>query len=127
MRSVNPATGETIRDYSEPGPEEVERRLALAAATFGTWRRTIFDARATLMRRAAAGLLEGRARLARLMTQEMGKPIVAAEAEVDKCALACEYFAEHAERFLSPEPIASDATRSLVRYEPLGAVLAVMP
>ena len=127
MRSIDPATGETIREYSEPGPEEVARRIALAAAAFDTWRRTTFDARAALMRRAAAALREGRTRFAPLMTQEMGKPIAAAEAEVDKCALACDYFAEHAERFLAPEPIASDATHSLVRYEPLGAVLAVMP
>ncbi len=127
MRSINPATGKTIREYPEPGPDEVERRLALAAQMFGAWRRTTFDARATLMRRAGVALRTARERFARLMTDEMGKPIVAAEAEADKCALACEFFAGHAERFLAPESIASDATRSEIRYEPLGAILAVMP
>ncbi|MGH7730130.1 MAG: NAD-dependent succinate-semialdehyde dehydrogenase [Candidatus Eiseniibacteriota bacterium] len=127
MRSVNPATGETIRDHPEPGPAEVEERLALAARTFEAWSRTPIAARADLMRRAARVLREDRDRLARLMTEEMGKTIVAAEAEVDKCGLACDWFAEHAEGFLAPEPVASDAARSAIRYEPLGVILAVMP
>jgi succinate-semialdehyde dehydrogenase/glutarate-semialdehyde dehydrogenase len=127
MRSIDPANGQTIRDYPEPGPEEVERRLALAARMFGAWRQTTFDARATLMRRAGVALRAARERFSRLMTDEMGKPIAAAEAELDKCALTCDFFAEHAGRFLAPEPVASDATRSEIRYEPLGVILAVMP
>ena len=127
MRAINPATGETIRDYPEPGPAEVERRLAEAAQAFDAWRRTPFATRADLMRRAGAALRARREALARLMTLEMGKPIAAAEAEVDKCAHTCDHFAEHAERMLASEPVASDAARSLVRYDPLGVILAVMP
>ena len=127
MRAINPATGETIREYPEPGPDEVEHRLSDAARAFEDWRRTRFEMRAGLMRGLGATLRERRDALARLMTLEMGKPIAAAEAEVDKCALAADYFAEHAPAFLAPEPIGSDAARSLVRYDPLGAVLAVMP
>ena len=127
MQSVNPATGETIGDYPETGPAEVAARLDRAAQAFEAWSRTPIAARADLMRRAAAALRADRDGLARLMTREMGKPIVAAEAEVDKCALGCDYFADHAASFLAPEPAPSDATRSLVRFDPLGAVLAVMP
>ena len=127
MKSINPATGQTIRDHPEPGPEEVAERLALAARTFGAWSRTPIAERADLMRRAARVLREDRDRLGRLMTEEMGKTIVAAEAEVDKCALTCDWFAEHAEGFLAPKTVASDATRSVIRYEPLGVILAVMP
>jgi succinate-semialdehyde dehydrogenase/glutarate-semialdehyde dehydrogenase len=127
MRAINPATGVPIRDYPEPADDEVASRLDLAARMFEAWRRTPVAARATLMRRAASGLREGRARHARLMTEELGKPIAAAEAEVDKCALACDHFAEHAARMLAPEPVASDATRSEIRCEPLGPILAVMP
>jgi succinate-semialdehyde dehydrogenase/glutarate-semialdehyde dehydrogenase len=127
MRSINPATGETIGEYPETGPAEVAERLDRAARTFDAWSRTPDATRADLMRRAAAALRDDRDRLARLMTDEMGKPIAAAEAEVDKCALACDYFADHAASFLAPEPAPSDATRSLVRFDPLGVVLAVMP
>ena len=127
MRSINPTTGDTLREYPEPGPAEVERRLALAAKAFEAWRETAVAARAERMRAVARALRSGSDRFARLMTLEMGKPIGAAEAEIDKCALTCDYFAAHAEGFLAPEPVASDAVRSVIRYEPLGAVLAVMP
>jgi acyl-CoA reductase-like NAD-dependent aldehyde dehydrogenase len=127
MKSVNPATGETIRDHPEPGPAEVEERLAGAARSFAIWSRAPIAERAALMRQAGRALHAGRDRYARLMTEEMGKTLVAAEAEVDKCALACDWFAHHAERFLAPEPAAGAGTRSEVRYEPLGAILAVMP
>ncbi len=85
------------------------------------------DARAALLRRAGALLRERSAELSALMTREMGKPIVAAEAVVEKCAACCDHFAALAATYLAPTPIASDATRSYVRYEPLGAVLAIMP
>src|SRR5262245_29027185 len=127
MRSINPATGEPIRDYPEPGPDEVARRMERAAQMSAEWSRTAMSARASLIRRAAATLRAGRERFSHLMTEEMGKPIGAAEAEVEKCALGCDYFAEHAAHFLASETVASDATRSLIRYEPLGVVLAVMP
>jgi succinate-semialdehyde dehydrogenase/glutarate-semialdehyde dehydrogenase len=127
MRSVNPATGETLREYPEPTPEEVEKRLGVAGAAFERWRATPIAERAAGMTRLGSALRAERERLARLMTNEMGKTIAAAEAEVSKCALACEYFAEHGERLLAPEPAPSDARRSYLRFDPLGAILAVMP
>ena len=127
MRSINPATGETIREYPEPAPDDVERRLAIAASAFAAWRQTTVDDRARLMRAAGNALQAERERLARLMTTEMGKTIAAAEAEVTKCALACDYFAQHAARLLASEPTPSDARRSYLRFDPLGAILAVMP
>src|SRR5438309_10627631 len=78
--------------------------------------------------REAARVLRARAGdYARTITLEMGKPIVQSEAEIDKCALACEYYAEHAEAMLAPQPRETDAARSYVRFDPLGPVLAVMP
>jgi len=127
MRSVNPATGEILREYPEPTPEEVEARLGVAAAAFERWRATPIAERAAAMTRLGSALRAERDPLARLMTSEMGKTIAAAEAEVTKCALACDHFAEHAERLLAPEPAPSDARRSYLRFDPLGAVLAVMP
>src|SRR5262245_58739857 len=127
MKAINPATGELLRDYAEQSASDVARRIETAARAFPAWRHAGFAARAAVLESAARALRERRDELARLMTLEMGKPIAAALAEVEKCAWACEHFAAHAERMLSPEPIVSDATRSAVRYEPLGTVLAVMP
>jgi succinate-semialdehyde dehydrogenase/glutarate-semialdehyde dehydrogenase len=127
MDSVNPTTGERIRHYDEHDIAAADAALSRARETFLAWRdRPIADRAARV--RAAAGVLRGAvAEFARLMTLEMGKPIAAAEAEVEKCAWACDHFAEHGPRYLADEPIASDASRSYTRCEPLGAVLAVMP
>src|SRR5688500_9234284 len=127
MRVVNPATEEVVDEYDWHSADHVEQALARAAEAFKAWRSTTFDERAALMRAAGAVLRARSAGLAALMTREMGKPIAAAEAEVEKCAGACDFFADRGARFLADEPIASDATRSYVRYEPLGAVFAIMP
>ncbi len=127
MDAIDPTTGEAVACYEEHGPGEVERRLVAAAEAFGGWRRTSLATRSEKVGRAAGLLRERRAELAQLMTREMGKPIGAAEAEVDKCAWVCEFYAENAEEFLAPEPIETDAGESFVRFDPLGAVLAVMP
>ena len=127
MRVINPATGETVREVPEHGAEEVERRLERARERFAAWHRTPLPERARLLRRAAALLREDRERHARLMTEEMGKPIAAARAEVDKCALACEHYADHAAEYLAPEAVETGARASFVRFDPLGPVLAIMP
>jgi succinate-semialdehyde dehydrogenase / glutarate-semialdehyde dehydrogenase len=127
IASVNPATGETLRTFDAHSPAEVERRVGRAAELFPRWNATSFAERAARMTRAAE-VLEGRkSDWGKTMTLEMGKPIGAALSEAEKCALVCRYYAEHAERFLADEPVATDARRSWVRYEPLGPVLAVMP
>jgi succinate-semialdehyde dehydrogenase/glutarate-semialdehyde dehydrogenase len=125
--TVDPTTGRTLRTFTAHSPEDVEARLELAQETFHTFRHTSFAERAGWMNRAAE-LLEGEAdRYGRMMTEEMGKPLEAARAEARKCASACRYYAEHAERFLQDEPVDTPPDRSFVRYQPLGPVLAIMP
>jgi succinate-semialdehyde dehydrogenase/glutarate-semialdehyde dehydrogenase len=127
MRAINPATEELISDYPDHDAAEVERRLTQAAAAFPSWRDFSFAERAVLVRRAADLLRENRDRFARLMTEEMGKTLTAAESEVDKCSWVCDFYAERAAEFLAEQAVATDATRSFVLYQPLGPVLAVMP
>jgi succinate-semialdehyde dehydrogenase/glutarate-semialdehyde dehydrogenase len=127
MRAINPATEETIAEYPEHGEREIEKRLVRADAAFRVVASMSFADRAERMRRAAEILRERRARYAELMTREMGKTIASAEAEVDKCAWVCDFYAEHAERFLADEEIGTDAERSWVAYQPIGPVLAIMP
>src|SRR5215831_13377898 len=125
--STNPTDGTVLHSYEETSPAEIERRLEVAHRTFLEWRRVSMADRGAILRRLARLLGEDRERLARLMALEMGKPIRQGRAEVDKCAWVSEFYAEHAEEFLRPEPIATDAARSYVAFSPLGAVLAIMP
>ena len=127
FRSINPTTEQLVREYPAHDASEVESLIELAGAAFALWRSLGIAGRAPFISRTAQVLRARRAELARLMTEEMGKPIAAAEAEVDKCAGCCDYFAGKASEFLADELIASDAGRSYVRCDPLGAVLAIMP
>ncbi|WP_079126871.1 MULTISPECIES: NADP-dependent succinic semialdehyde dehydrogenase [Streptomyces] len=133
MATVNPANGETLRTYEAMGEEEIERRLQLAEATFRTYRTTAFDERARLMHRAADLLEADREEIGKVITTEMGKPVKQARAEAAKCAKAMRWYADHAAELLADEEPAeadvkdSGASRALVRYRPLGPVLAVMP
>lgn len=124
---INPATGKQLRTYAAMSKEETEAVIARADAAFQAWRTTDFAHRATLMRRAAAYLRDHTERFARLMTEEMGKPITGGRSEAEKCAWVCDYYADHAEAFLQDEEIETDARRSFVTYQPLGVILAVMP
>lgn len=127
LRSIDPATGELIREYAETRPHDVDEIVKRADRAFADWRRVPYADRAAGMRRAATVLLERKEGYAELMAAEMGKPIAQGRAEIEKCAWACAYFAENAERFLAPERVKSDATESFVVYQPLGVVLAIMP
>ena len=127
MRAVNPKNEEVIDEYDTLLDREVEQRVMQAREEYRDWRGTSFDRRAELMDRAADVLRENHQRYARLMTDEMGKPIEEARGEVEKCAWVCEYFAAEAEGFLEPTEIATDASHSYVRYDPLGPILAIMP
>jgi succinate-semialdehyde dehydrogenase/glutarate-semialdehyde dehydrogenase len=127
MESVNPATEERIRVYEEWTEAELEAALSAVHACSLTWRQTSFAQRADLMRRAARVLREREEEYARLAALEMGKPITGGRAEVEKCALACDYYADAASSHLARESIETDAGKSYVRYDPLGVVLAVMP
>ncbi len=127
LRTINPANGETLEEYEAFSDERLEDTLDRVARAQRAWRRTSFDDRAVPLVRAAGVLRERSDDLARLMALEMGKPLAQGRAEVEKCAWVCEYYAEHAERFLADEPAETDAARSYVAYRPLGVVLAVMP
>src|SRR5262245_37488922 len=127
IESINPATEETLATFAELTPDQIDAALGEVASTFRSWRTFSFEQRAEPMRRAAAYLREHKERFARLITLEMGKPIVQAEAEIEKCAWNCEFYADNAARFLGDIEVASAAQRSYVAFEPLGVVLAVMP
>lgn len=127
IQSVNPATEEVLETFAPHDDTRVDAALRRAEAAFADWRAAGFDERARVLARAAEILRDERAEHGRQMTLEMGKPLVQAEAEADKCAWVCEFYAEHAERFLAPESLPSDADRSYARFDPLGPVLAVMP
>jgi succinate-semialdehyde dehydrogenase/glutarate-semialdehyde dehydrogenase len=127
MIAINPATGNTIKEYDEMKPAEVSRAVVEAHSAFLEWRRTEFAERASLLKAAADFLRESSSDYAVLMADEMGKPVTQGKAEVEKCAWVCDYYAEHAERFLQPELVDTDAAKSFVTFQPLGVVLAVMP
>lgn len=125
--AMNPTTGEPLSSYPEMALKAALHALQESHGAFKAWRRTSFDRRAAHMKKAAEKLRSEKQSLAKLMTQEMGKPFLQAQAEIDKCAWVCDYFAEYAETFLKSEPIQSDAVKSYIAYEPLGVILAIMP
>ena len=127
IASINPATGETLKEFPAFDDNEIEKRLDRAEKAFARHRRETFPKRAQLLVAAASLLEQEKERFARIMTLEMGKLFRAAIEEIEKCARGCRYYAENAERFLEDEPAQTDAARSYVHYEPLGPVLAVMP
>ena len=127
IASTNPATGETFATFEPLTRADVELKLQRAAQAFEINRKRTFAERAALMLRAAEILEKRASDFARTITLEMGKPITAAVAEIQKCALVCRYYAEHAEGYLADEHVKTSAAESYIRFEPLGVVLAVMP
>lgn len=125
--SQNPATGDVFYEYANWDQARIEQALQGAAQAGPRWAARPMQERAQLMRAAAQVLRDNQDKYALIITQEMGKLVRESRAEIEKCAQACEYYAEHAPRFLADEIIASDASRSLVAYQPLGTVLAIMP
>ncbi|HEU4722519.1 MAG TPA: NAD-dependent succinate-semialdehyde dehydrogenase [Gemmatimonadaceae bacterium] len=127
QRSINPATGETVAEHPAHSAPELERRVSLAADAAARWRRTPVSERAAVVGRLGELLDAEKARLGRLMTLEMGKPIQAAIDEAAKCAAGCRFYAEHGPAFVADTVIDDDGHRSFVSYDPLGVVLAIMP
>ncbi len=128
MKSINPATGETLKEFPSHSPADVEKAIAKAAALFTSFSpRSRLGERTAWLSKAADILIRDKEKFARMMTFEMGKPIAQAEAEVEKCASGCRHYAESAERYLADEHIKTDKAESYVRYLPIGPVLAVMP
>ncbi|MEV6346211.1 NAD-dependent succinate-semialdehyde dehydrogenase [Actinoplanes sp. NPDC051851] len=127
IRTVDPATGAPLASYDEHGAEEREHLLAAADRAQRAWRETDFDERRAALH-ALAELLDARAEeYAELITREMGKPVAEARAEVAKCARTCRFYADEGERLLADEAVTTEALTSVIRYEALGVVLAVMP
>jgi len=127
IASINPATGEKLKEFPAFDDSEIEKRLKRAERAFTQYRRESFAQRAELMMAAASLLEHEKDKLARTITLEMGKLFRAAQDEIVKCARACRFYAENAERFLEDDVVQTDAARSYVRYQPLGPVLAIMP
>ncbi|WP_414529560.1 NAD-dependent succinate-semialdehyde dehydrogenase [Nodularia chucula] len=127
IATINPATGETIKVFEPLKDTEIASKLDLAGQTFEQYRKTSFSQRSQWLQNAATILQQEKADFAKIMTLEMGKTYKAAIAEVEKCALVCNYYAEHAPSFLADVPIKTDASHSFLRYDPMGVILAVMP
>src|SRR6266700_3968120 len=127
IATVNPATGQVLKTFESLSDAQLEVKLQKAVDTFSTYRKTPFAERAQMMLKAGAILESEKERCARMMTTEMGKTFRSAVDEVAKCAWVCRYYAENVERFLADEIVETTASRSYIRYLPLGPVLAVMP
>ena len=127
MESINPHSGNSIQCYSPETDEAVATRLLAAAGAFEKWKATSFSDRAKLLRAAGTAMRDRKTELAGLMADEMGKVLRDGLAEVQKCADCCDYYAEHAHRFLQKQLVESDAQESYVAYDPLGVILAIMP
>src|SRR5271155_3158153 len=127
IATMNPATGEVLKSFEPFTAAQIEQKLQLAASAFRAHRRTSFAERAGKMMRAAEILESEKDECARLMTLEMGKTLKSAVGEALKCATGCRYYAEHAEKFLADEVVETGASRSFIRYLPIGPILAIMP
>ncbi len=127
IATINPATGEVLKTFEPHKDEEIAAKLDLAQQAFEHYRQTSFSSRAKWMQKLADILEAQKADFARLMTLEMGKTYKSAIAEAEKCAWVCRYYAEHAAQFLSDVKVETDASQSFIKYQPLGAILAVMP
>jgi len=127
LQSIDPASGQLLATYEEHSAAEVARIIEAAHAAFVNWHETAFAGRAEALKRLAAELRLRCGELARVITLEMGKPVAQSRAEIEKCALVCDFYAANGGSILRPEPVASDAVESFIRFDPLGPVLAVMP
>ena len=117
MKSVNPATETVIGEYAAHTPAEIDRAMSAAADAFSSWRAAPYARRADLLRRVAAALTARRSELAALMTAEVGKPIGASEAEIDKCAAGCMFFADNVEKMLADVAVHTEAHASFIAFD----------
>ncbi len=127
FQSVNPATGEVLETFGETAPDALTGILERADVASRDWRRRPVTERAERLRAAGRVLRERKEAYARTMALEMGKPLAQGAGEAEKCAWVCDYYAEHGPALLADEPRPSDASRSYIRFEALGPVLAIMP
>lgn len=127
MESINPLNNKTLKTYHEHSEQQIEKALAKADATYREWKKTSFEERARLMHKAAEVLKNDKDRYAQIMTDEVGKVKKEAIAEVEKCALGLDYYADHAPEFLADKPLNVPEGEAYIAYDPIGTVLAIMP
>ena len=127
FQTINPATGQVIADYYNMSNDEVSGKIKNARIAFQNWKKLDISERTSYIRRLARVIRKNKDEYARLITEEMGKPVRQSIAEIEKCIWACDYYAEHAESFLSDELIPTEFRKSFVSFEPLGVIAAIMP
>lgn len=127
MKSINPFNNKVIKEYTEHSPAQIPKILDAVDSAWGVWQKTSFAERANVMMKASDILLEKKKEYSTLITMEMGKRIQEAKAEIEKCALVCRYYATHAEEMLHDQIIQTEFSKSLIAFEPMGVILAVMP
>jgi len=127
VTSVNPYSSKELESYTTHTNKDIDALLKKADKRFSLWKKTTFSERTSLMKKAAEELNKNKQEYAEMISNEMGKPISQAIAEIEKCALACNFYADNAEKQLAPETIKTDAFKSYIAYEPIGIVLAIMP
>jgi len=127
LTSINPTTGKIIAKFDEWNTETINKQLATSIGAFDCWKKTEYQERKTLLKNTALLLHSSKASYAKLMSTEMGKPIQQAEAEVDKCAWVCNFYAENGQDFLKSQVVGTDTEKSYVQFNPLGIILGIMP
>jgi len=127
IATINPTTGETLKTFEPLTDAEIETKLERAQQAFEQYRTTPMTQRSQWLQAAAEILEREKEQFGKLITLEMGKPLNGAITEIEKCALGCRYYAQHAAELLADVPVATDASHSFIRYQPLGVILAVMP
>ena len=125
--SINPKNKQVIKKFEELSDKQLGKKLDQAQAAYLNWREVSLGERCKLMSSAAKVLRDNKDKYARIITDEMGKTLSAAAAEIEKCAATCDYYAEHSQEFLKPEIIETDASQSYARFDPIGIILAIMP
>ena len=127
IETINPSTGRVIATYNSMSTEEISQKTKNARIAFENWRKIDISERCTYMRRLGRVMKKNKEDYAKLITEEMGKPIRQSLAEIDKCAWVCDYYSEHAESFLRDELIPTEFRKSFVSFEPLGVIACIMP
>lgn len=127
IQTINPATGKVVKTFDSLSTIQVNEKINEAHQVFLKWRNVSFASKSELMKKAAGILRDRKNEFGKILTLEMGKPIVQAIAEVEKSALVCDYYADNAEKNLNEEIVSTDASESYVRFDPLGIILAIMP
>ncbi|MDF1764333.1 MAG: NAD-dependent succinate-semialdehyde dehydrogenase [Oleibacter sp.] len=127
LNVTNPVNGKSLHSYPALDSASIDSTIERANSAFAQWRKTTFAERAAVLKKVAASLRDAKPALAKMMAEEMGKPIKEGLAEVEKAAWCSEYYAEHAEQYLGTETLPSDASSSTVYYQPLGTLLGILP